>query len=303
MSPRAPTLPNDADGDLQVILLATGSEVQLAVAARESLQAEGIGTRVVSVPCLDWFEVQDAAYIESVLPAKVTARVSVEAGIAAAVVAVARFRRSSGLVGALRCLRGRRHPVPRVRLHPGTSLRPRPRIDQGSRRRGRSDHQAKPRSPRSREPAMTTSQAKNDSSVAAAVAVGLDHISLRVPDYDASLAWYQDTSISLCYVSGPTPVSPGLRLCHLQLGNSKLELIGGGQPHPRSSVSTVEDHLKPAGVIHLCLTVTDLEATTATLRSKGVEPFAGPLYVDALDITLVVIKDNSGNVLEIAQSG
>ncbi len=72
----------DADGELQVILLATGSEVQIAVKAREMLQAEGIGTRVVSVPCLDWFEVQDAAYIESVLPAAVTARVSVEAGIA-----------------------------------------------------------------------------------------------------------------------------------------------------------------------------------------------------------------------------
>ena len=62
--------------------MATGSEVQIAVKARELLQAEGIGTRVVSVPCLDWFEVQDAAYIESVLPAAVTARVSVEAGIA-----------------------------------------------------------------------------------------------------------------------------------------------------------------------------------------------------------------------------
>ena len=150
---------------------------------------------------------------------------------------------------------------------------------------------------------MTTSQAKNDSSVAAAVTVGLDHISLRVPDYDASLAWYQDTLNLTLLREWTDPGLPGLRLCHLQLGSSKLELIGGGQPHPRSSVSTVEDHLKPAGVIHLCLTVTDLEATTATLRSKGVEPFAGPLYVDALDITLVVIKDNSGNVLEIAQSG
>ena len=72
----------DAEGDLQVILLATGSEVQIAVQAREALQAEGIGTRVVSVPCLDWFEVQDAAYIESVLPPAVTARVSIEAAIA-----------------------------------------------------------------------------------------------------------------------------------------------------------------------------------------------------------------------------
>ena len=72
----------DAEGDLQVIIMATGSEVQLAVKARELLQADGIGTRVVSVPCLDWFEVQDAAYIESVLPAAVTARVSIEAGVA-----------------------------------------------------------------------------------------------------------------------------------------------------------------------------------------------------------------------------
>ena len=72
----------DADGDLQVILMASGSEVQLAVKAREVLQAAGVGTRVVSVPCLDWFEAQDQAYIESVLPAAVTARVSVEAGVA-----------------------------------------------------------------------------------------------------------------------------------------------------------------------------------------------------------------------------
>ena len=74
-----------ADSDdlsgLQVILLASGSELQIAVAARETLQAEGIGTRVVSVPCLDWFEVQDSAYIESVLPSAVTARVSIEAAI------------------------------------------------------------------------------------------------------------------------------------------------------------------------------------------------------------------------------
>ncbi|HYN71082.1 MAG TPA: transketolase [Nakamurella sp.] len=73
---------DDTVGELQVILLASGSEVQIAVAAREALQAEGIGTRVVSVPCLDWFETQDSAYIESVLPSSVTARVSIEAGIA-----------------------------------------------------------------------------------------------------------------------------------------------------------------------------------------------------------------------------
>lgn len=68
--------------DAQVILIGTGSEVQLAVQAREALQAEGIATRVVSMPCVEWFNKQDAAYRTAVLPAAVKARVSVEAGLA-----------------------------------------------------------------------------------------------------------------------------------------------------------------------------------------------------------------------------
>ncbi|WP_425424098.1 transketolase [Sanguibacter gelidistatuariae] len=70
------------NGTPDVILLGTGSEVQLAVDARKALAGEGINARVVSVPCLEWFNAQDAAYRESVLPASVKARVSVEAGIA-----------------------------------------------------------------------------------------------------------------------------------------------------------------------------------------------------------------------------
>jgi len=69
-------------GAAQVILIGTGSEVQLAVQARETLQAAGIPTRVVSMPCVEWFEEQDRAYRDSVLPPAVRARVSVEAGIA-----------------------------------------------------------------------------------------------------------------------------------------------------------------------------------------------------------------------------
>ncbi|MFP8964348.1 transketolase [Streptomyces nanhaiensis] len=65
----------------QVVLIATGSEVQLAVAARESLQAEGVPARVVSMPCLEWFEEQDQAWRERVLPPSVRARVAVEAGV------------------------------------------------------------------------------------------------------------------------------------------------------------------------------------------------------------------------------
>ena len=72
----------DADGEPDVILLASGSEVQLALAARESLAQEGVAARVVSVPCMEWFEQESAEYRESVLPSSVRARVSVEAGIA-----------------------------------------------------------------------------------------------------------------------------------------------------------------------------------------------------------------------------
>jgi transketolase len=71
-----------ANGTPDVILIATGSEVQLAVEAREALKADGINARVVSAPSLEWFEEQSAEYRESVLPKAVTARVSVEAGIA-----------------------------------------------------------------------------------------------------------------------------------------------------------------------------------------------------------------------------
>jgi transketolase len=64
-----------------LILVATGSEVQLAVAARETLEAEGVATRVVSMPCVEWFEDQDQSYKDAVLPPSVKARVAVEAGV------------------------------------------------------------------------------------------------------------------------------------------------------------------------------------------------------------------------------
>ncbi len=67
-------------GDPQMLLLATGSEVAVAVAARTILEAEGVPTRVVSLPCLEWFAQQPAEYRERVLPSSIRARVSIEAG-------------------------------------------------------------------------------------------------------------------------------------------------------------------------------------------------------------------------------
>ncbi|MFH8447176.1 transketolase [Streptomyces sp. NPDC018026] len=72
----------DAEGgEPQVVLIATGSEVHVAVGAREQLQADGVPTRVVSMPSVEWFEQQDQGYRDSVLPPSVKARVAVEAGI------------------------------------------------------------------------------------------------------------------------------------------------------------------------------------------------------------------------------
>jgi transketolase len=76
------TLLDVEGGPPDVILIGTGSEVQIAVAAREQLAADGVRARVVSMPCREWFDQQDKSYRDSVIPPIVKARVSVEAGIA-----------------------------------------------------------------------------------------------------------------------------------------------------------------------------------------------------------------------------
>ncbi|MFD3737182.1 transketolase [Streptomyces sp. NPDC058629] len=73
--------PSGQSTEPQVLLIATGSEVHVAVEAREQLQAAGVPARVVSMPSVEWFEEQDQGYKESVLPPSVKARVAVEAGI------------------------------------------------------------------------------------------------------------------------------------------------------------------------------------------------------------------------------
>ena len=73
---------SDDQGTADVILIATGSEVELAMNAATELRQQGTKVRVVSMPCTDVFDAQDADYQESVLPASVTKRVAVEAGIA-----------------------------------------------------------------------------------------------------------------------------------------------------------------------------------------------------------------------------
>ncbi|MFY9555167.1 MAG: transketolase [Blastocatellia bacterium] len=85
----------DSDGAPEVIFMGTGSELQLCVAAHEQLKAEGVKSRVVSMPCWELFERQPEAYRESVLPASVRARVAVEAGTSLG------WRRYTGIDGRI----------------------------------------------------------------------------------------------------------------------------------------------------------------------------------------------------------
>ena len=73
---------NSSKDECEVILIATGSEVSLAIAAREKLISEGIKVRLVSAPCLEWFMEQSEDYRNEVLPKSIKARVSIEAGVA-----------------------------------------------------------------------------------------------------------------------------------------------------------------------------------------------------------------------------
>jgi transketolase len=75
-------LEDASNGQPEVIIIATGSEVEIALAARELLEGEGTPARVVSMPCVEWFHEQNEAYRQQVLPPAVRARVSIEAGIA-----------------------------------------------------------------------------------------------------------------------------------------------------------------------------------------------------------------------------
>jgi len=73
---------NSSRNECEVVLIATGSEVSLAIAAREKLISEGIKVRLVSAPCLEWFMEQSEDYRNEVLPKSIKARVSIEAGVA-----------------------------------------------------------------------------------------------------------------------------------------------------------------------------------------------------------------------------
>ena len=115
-----------AGGTPQVILIGTGSELQLAYGAADQLEADGIPARVVSLPCWELFDLQDQDYRNSVLPPDVRKRVSVEAACLDGLGTLGRRRGRDHRAGSLRRQRAGRHDLRGVRVHDRSGRRHRP---------------------------------------------------------------------------------------------------------------------------------------------------------------------------------
>ncbi len=130
----------------------------------------------------------------------------------------------------------------------------------------------------------------------------VDHVAIRVPDYDATLRFYTDKlGFELVKEWTLGDAAPGVRLAYLRLGAFMIEVIGDARPAPVPESSDIASHLSRSGYIHLCLRVTDVERTLAQLRERGVEVFAEPFVIEPIGQRLAMVKDNSGNVIELAQ--
>ncbi len=130
-----------------------------------------------------------------------------------------------------------------------------------------------------------------------------DHVALRVADYDESIAFYTDKlGFELVKEWTLGDAMPGVRFAYVRLGEFEIELIGDGQPTPAAEQNDIGDHLGRSGYIHLCLRVADLDKTVEELRDREVTVFAEPFVVDPIGQRLAMIKDNSGNIIELAQA-
>jgi catechol 2,3-dioxygenase-like lactoylglutathione lyase family enzyme len=133
--------------------------------------------------------------------------------------------------------------------------------------------------------------------------VSADHVAIRVPDYDGTLSFYTRTLGFRLVREWTLPDAlPGARFAYLALGDFQIEVIAEGDLSPVTATADVPKHLGRGGYLHLCLRVSDLDRTVAGLKDAGVEFIAEPFEVAPIGQLLALIKDNSGNILELAQA-
>ena len=130
-----------------------------------------------------------------------------------------------------------------------------------------------------------------------------DHLAVRVPDYDSTIKFYTEVLGFTLKQEWTLPDAlPGANFAYLSLGSFEIEVIAGGQLSTIEPTNDVADHLSRGGLIHLCLRVDNLDQTVAGLKDKGVEILAEPFEVAPIGQLLAMIKDNSGNIIELAQA-
>jgi catechol 2,3-dioxygenase-like lactoylglutathione lyase family enzyme len=130
-----------------------------------------------------------------------------------------------------------------------------------------------------------------------------DHVALRVADYDETIRFYTtklNFQLEAEWTLGDD--APGVRLAYVRLGAFMIEIVGDGGPAPLPETRDLGEHLSRSGYAHLCLRVEAIDETVEALRNRGVEVFAEPFVVEPIGQRLAMVKDNSGNIIELAQA-
>ena len=91
-----------------------------------------------------------------------------------------------------------------------------------------------------------------------------------------------------------------MQLAYLSNGTAKVEVLGGATAEPQPDPISLEPTFQHEGLNHFCLAIEDFDGTLAELRARGVEFVGEPFVVEEIDRSLAIIKDNSGNLIELA---
>jgi len=124
-----------------------------------------------------------------------------------------------------------------------------------------------------------------------------DHVGIRVVDYTGTVAWY--TEKLDFHLDAEWPYGD-MQLAYLSNGTAKVEVLGGATAEPQPDPTSLEPTFRHEGLNHFCLTIEDFDGTLAELRARGVELVGEPFVVEEINRNLAVIKDSSGNLIELS---
>ena len=129
------------------------------------------------------------------------------------------------------------------------------------------------------------------------IALNHHHVAIRVVDYAGTLRWYTDMLDFHVEVEWPWG---DMRLAYLSNGTAWVEVLGGATAEPQPDPTSLEPTFRHEGLNHFCLAIEDFDDTLAELRARGVEFVGEPFVVEEINRDLAVVKDNSGNLIELS---